>query len=240
MLDQRVFQALFVLLISCMTTSAQSSSKNGTTYNTTITWYGTNDGNGSPNCNSNTNACGFYTFVGCAPLNSMCSHCLVLTSRQPGFAAAVSQNLYGAGAGQGSGPACGTCYRLTIESDQNGNRVPNAGSSIVVMVDNLCPATEDNPLCSQPDLQTPNQFGGIVNFNLCNDDGAHAALLTPAGTGLARGFATAVSCADWNGTKKTDCGSACNGEEGIDGVAGKSAVFYAWSILVPMVLMLRF
>lgn len=162
----------------------------------------------------------------------------MLTSPKPGFAAAVSQNLYGVGPGQGAGPACGTCYRLTIETDQGGSPVPNAGSSIVVMVNNLCPATDDNPLCAQPDLQTPNQYGGVVDFNLCNDDGAHAALLTPAGTELARGTATEVSCADWNGTKKTDCGSACNGEDGIDGAAGKGVVIYIWGLLLPFITIL--
>lgn len=153
---------------------------------------------------------------------------------KPGFAAAVSQNLYGASAGQGAGPACGTCYRLTIETDQAGKSVPNAGSSIVVMVNNLCPATADNPLCQQPDLQTPNQYGGVVDFNLCNDDGANAALLTPAGVGLALGSAVEVSCTEWNGTKKTDCGSACNGKDGIDGAAGRVVSVDMWKLLLSL------
>lgn len=55
-------RAACVLLLSAFTL-AQNSTVNGTTYNTTITWYGTNDQNGSPNCNSNTVACGFYTYV---------------------------------------------------------------------------------------------------------------------------------------------------------------------------------
>lgn len=215
---------------------AQRSSVNSTIYNTTITWYGTNDANGSPNCNSNTDACGFYTYV-TSPVQHHPAN-LGLISSQPGFAAAVSQNLYGAGPGQGPGPACGTCYRLTVETDQGGSPVPNAGSSIVIMVNNLCPATGDNPLCAQPDLQTPNQYGGVVDFNLCNDDGAHAALLGPAGTGLAKGTATEVSCAEWNGTKKTDCGSACNGKDGIDGAAGKGITIYAWALLLPLIMTL--
>ncbi|KAI3391659.1 hypothetical protein diail_6997 [Diaporthe ilicicola] len=160
--------SFFVALLIAALAAAQAS--NTTTYNVTISWYGTNDPKGSPNCNSNTVACGFYTY--------------------PGYAAAVSQNLFGAGPGEGKGPACGTCYRLTIETDaQSGNAVPNAGSSIVVKVNNLCPADGDDPICAQPDLQTPNQYGGVVDFNLCNDDGAHAALLAPANTGLAGGTA---------------------------------------------------
>lgn len=133
----------------------------------------------------------------------------------------MSQNLFGVAANQGSGPACGTCYRVTIQTDQSGNAVANAGSSIVVMVNNLCPATTDNPLCAQSSLNSTNSLGDAVTFNLCNDDGAHEALLTPAGTGLARGTAVEVSCdGNWEGEKKTDCGSLCG--QGLGG-AGKGA-----------------
>lgn len=54
---------VFVLVWCLHLASAQTSNSSSTTYNTTITWYGTNDKNGSPNCNSNTVACGFYTYV---------------------------------------------------------------------------------------------------------------------------------------------------------------------------------
>ncbi|KAJ4408038.1 hypothetical protein N0V82_009777 [Gnomoniopsis sp. IMI 355080] len=194
---------------------AVAQNTTGTTYNTTISWYGTNDARGSPNCNSNKAACGFYTY--------------------PGFSAAVSQNLFGAAAGAGAGPACGTCYKLTVQTDAaSGAAVPNAGSSIVVMVNNLCPATDDNPLCAQSDLQSVNQFGATVDFNLCNDDGAHAALLTPAGTGLALGTAVAVSCSDWEGEKKEDCGSDCGGEGGLGGAGRK--VSSLWTALMPLIM----
>ena len=91
------------------------------TYKASFTEYGSGDQNGSPNCNTDTTACGFYT--------------------SPGYSVAVSQNLYGAGPGQGAGPACDTCYKLTIETDSSGNSVSNAGNSIVVKVTNLCPGT---------------------------------------------------------------------------------------------------
>jgi hypothetical protein len=70
------------------------------TYKASFTEYGSGDQNGSGNCNTDTTACGFYT--------------------DPGYSAAASQNLYGAGPGEGAGPACGTCYRLTIETDSSG------------------------------------------------------------------------------------------------------------------------
>lgn len=153
----------------------------------------------------------------------------------------MSQNLFGAGPGQGKGPACGTCYRLTVETDAtNGNAVPNAGSSIVVKVNNLCPAGGDDPICAQPDLQTPNSYGGVVDFNLCNDDGAHAALLAPAGVGLARGTAVMVGCGEWNGTEKTDCGSLC-GQDGKDGNGlggGVKGEVGWWGLLLPLGIML--
>lgn len=56
----------------------------GTTYKSTFTFYGAGDSFGSPNCNTNTAACGFYTY--------------------PGFSAAASQNLYGVGPGAVSNP----------------------------------------------------------------------------------------------------------------------------------------
>lgn len=109
------------------------------------------------------------------------------------------------------------------------------------MVNNLCPATGDNPLCAQPDLQSVNQYGATVDFNLCNDDGAHAALLTPAGTGLALGTAVAVSCsAEWEGTKKEDCGSDCgggNGEGGLGGAGGRAGAS-VWGVLLSFLVML--
>ena len=95
------------------------------TYTASFTEYGSGDENGSGNCNVATTACGFYT--------------------DPGFSAAVSQNLFGVGSGAGAGPACGTCYQLTINTDTTGQPVANAGKSIVVKVTNLCPSKCSNP-----------------------------------------------------------------------------------------------
>ncbi|ETI26614.1 hypothetical protein G647_10375 [Cladophialophora carrionii CBS 160.54] len=154
------------------------SSGGGLTYKASFTHYGAGDSFGSPNCNTNTAACFFYT--------------------QPGFSAAVSQNLYGAGPGQGQGPACGTCWKLVGQTDSSGNKLSNAGTSIVVMINNLCPAN-GNPLCSQNGLSGTNQYGANVNFDLCSDSGASAAFFGNSGVGLAVGTATQVDCSQWNG-----------------------------------------
>ncbi|KAF2231619.1 glycoside hydrolase family 45 protein [Viridothelium virens] len=143
------------------------------TYKASFTEYGSGDQNGSPNCNTNTVACGFFS------ANT--------------FQAAVSQNLFGVGPGAGAGPACGTCYKLTAQTDSSGNKLSNAGNSVTVQVNNLCPA-DSNPLCSQSGLSGTNQYGANVNFDLCKDDGAANALFGSSGVGLAVGTAEEVSC----------------------------------------------
>lgn len=113
--------------------------------------------------------------------------------------AAVSQNLFGVGDQQGPGPACGTCYQLVPETDSTGNQLRGA-SSILVKVNNLCPA-DSNVLCAQNGLTGTNQYGANVNFDLCKDDGAAAALFGSSGVGLAVGTAVQVSCSLWTGTR---------------------------------------
>lgn len=145
----------------------------GVSYLSSFTKYGAGDTFGSGNCQTATAACGFYT--------------------SPGFSAAVSQNLYGAKAGQGAGPACGTCWNLTLISNSQGVKTSNTGNSIVVKVNNLCPV-EGNPLCSQPTLGSMNSLGANVNFDTCIDSGASDALFGDSGTGLGTGFAQEVDC----------------------------------------------
>ncbi|KIW61131.1 hypothetical protein PV05_01289 [Exophiala xenobiotica] len=159
--------------------STSPASSGGVTYKASMTHYGSGDTFGSPNCNTNTAACGFYTY--------------------PGFSAAVSQNVFGVGPGAGAGPACGTCWKLVGETDSSGNKLSNAGTSIVVMVNNLCPAS-GNPLCAQNGLSGTNQYGANVNFDLCSDSGAQAAFFGNSGVGLALGSATQVDCSQWSGT----------------------------------------
>lgn len=93
--------------------------------------YGLNDGNGSPNCNAATVSCGFYN--------------------TPGYNAAVSQNLFGAASGRTA--ICGTCWQLYPVSNPNAANptTPVAGmNSIVVMVNNLCPAQGNERDVSRP------------------------------------------------------------------------------------------
>lgn len=67
------------------------------------------------------------------------------------------------------------------------------------MINNLCPA-DGNPLCSQNGLGGQNQYGANVNFDLCRDSGAAAALFGSSGVGLAVGTAQQVDCSQWSGT----------------------------------------
>jgi len=159
------------LLLAAASTFGLSSA--ATTYKASFTQYGSGDTFGSGNCNTASTACGFYT--------------------SPGYSAAVSQNEFGVGPGQGAGPACGTCWKLTAETDSSGNKLSNAGNSIVVQVTNLCPAS-GNPLCSQNGLGGTNQYGANLNFDLCINSGANKALFGNSGVGLAVGNAVQVSC----------------------------------------------
>ncbi|KAG9948382.1 hypothetical protein KCU85_g5025, partial [Aureobasidium melanogenum] len=156
-----------------------SGGSSGTTYKASFTQYGSGDSFGSGNCNTDTTACGFYT--------------------SPGYSAALSQNAFGVGPGAGAGPACGTCWKLTAQTDSSGNKLSNAGNSIVVQVTNLCPA-QGNPLCSQNGLTGTNQYGANLNFDLCLNSGANTALFGNSGVGLAVGTAVQVSCSQWTGT----------------------------------------
>lgn len=165
------------LLLSVATLSTVVSA--ATSYTASFTQYGSTDTWGSGNCNVATTACGFYT--------------------NPGYSAAVSQNEFGVGPGAGAGPGCGTCWKLTAQTDSSGNTLSNAGASIVVQVTNLCPA-DGNPLCAQNGLSGTNEYGANLNFDLCIDSGASEALFGNSGVGLAVGNAEKVDCSQWSGT----------------------------------------
>ncbi|TKA31948.1 hypothetical protein B0A50_01193 [Salinomyces thailandicus] len=163
------------LLLTPLAFALKASAQN---YSASFTQYGSGDQNGSGNCNVDTTACGYYT-----------------TS---GYSAAVSQNVFGVGPGDGAGPACGGCWELTIQTDSSGNALSNAGNSIVVKVTNLCPA-DGNPLCAQSSTSDTNQYGANVNFDTCMDSGASNALFGNSGTALGLGTAVKVNCGEWEG-----------------------------------------
>jgi len=158
--------------------SGSTAAAGGTVYKASFTQYGSTDTWGSGTCNTKTAACGFYS--------------------NPGYNAAVSENFFGVGPGAGAGPGCGTCWALTPSTDSSGKKLSGAGS-IVIKVNNLCPAS-GNPLCSQSGKTGTNQYGANVNFDLCIDDGANKALFGSSGVGLAVGTATQVDCSQWKGT----------------------------------------
>lgn len=106
--------------------------------------YGSGDDNGSGNCNVGTVSCGWYTF--------------------PGYFAAVSQNLFGAASGHGS--ACGSCWQLDPVSNPNAadtTAVVAGMKSIVVRVNNLCPADGNEKDVSDPLLSLKKRRTSIIN-----------------------------------------------------------------------------
>ncbi|KAK8157165.1 hypothetical protein IWX90DRAFT_441834 [Phyllosticta citrichinensis] len=144
----------------------------------TMTVYGSKDQNGSGNCVKK-QACGTFA--------------------SSGFSAAASQNVYGVGAGQGTGPACGTCWNVTAEQDSSKNPLPGGPKTITVVIDNLCPPG-GNPICAMPDLKSTNQYGANANFDLCSDSGAQEAMFgSGSSIGLGIGFAERVDCFHWQG-----------------------------------------
>jgi hypothetical protein len=187
--------------VSTSKAAGGGGSGSGTTYKASFTQYGSGDTFGSGNCNTDTTACGFYTNVrpSSSPIPKPQTTPLTLPQQQPGYSAALSQNAFGVGPGAGAGPGCGTCWKLTANTDSSGNKLSNAGNSIVVQVTNLCPAS-GNPLCSQNGLGGTNQYGANLNFDLCLNSGANTALFGNSGVGLAVGTAVQVSCSEWSGT----------------------------------------
>ena len=147
--------------------STQNNPAAGSSLGTTLggimqasfTYYGSGDTFGSGPCTTSSNACG---------------------SAAGGYTAAMSQNFFGAGPGQGAGPMCGTCWQLELN-----------GKTMVVTIDNLCPI-EGNTICGMGSQSATNSMGANIHFDLCLDSGANS-LLAGAGTGA--GTAVQVPCA---------------------------------------------
>ncbi|KAI9654036.1 MAG: hypothetical protein M1831_005553 [Alyxoria varia] len=100
-----------------------------------------------------------------------------------GYTAALSQAQFG---DSYKGPACGTCYELTINDNLYGE---HPDRTITVTVDNECPAEGNSQWC-----QVPNEHGAAIHFDLCDESGAADALLGPGG-GTGKGVARKVDCA---------------------------------------------
>lgn len=69
----------------------------------------------------------------------------------------------------------------------------------VAVYANATSSASGNPLCSQSGLSGTNQYGANLNFDLCIDSGASAALFGSSGVGLAVGSAVQVDCSQWSG-----------------------------------------
>ncbi|KAK3329914.1 hypothetical protein B0H66DRAFT_597470 [Apodospora peruviana] len=91
----------------------------GKSYTATFEYYGSGDFGDSPNCNTTNNACEL--------------------GGGTGYTAGVSEALFGAAPGAGLGQACGTCWRLDPDPSTTAAKGANL-TSIVVLVNNLCPA----------------------------------------------------------------------------------------------------
>lgn len=140
---------------------------------------------GSSSSSSSNNAVGSTaSFTQYSPCNDASKTSCAWYSSS-GYNAAISQAVYGGGPGSGPSGACGVCWRLTPEY---------AGASpIVVKVNNLCPNDPQNPLCAQPEDVD-------INFDLCQDSGAAAALFGSSGTQQVNGTAAIVHCSEeWTG-----------------------------------------
>jgi hypothetical protein len=77
-----------------------------------------------------------------------------------------------------------------------------------------------NPLCSQKDLTSKNQYDATIDVNVCSDSGAKDAVFGHSNTGLAIGTAEEVDCRAWNGTKLATESGASSAIATASGVIG--------------------
>ncbi|KAI9149161.1 hypothetical protein HJFPF1_11209 [Paramyrothecium foliicola] len=158
---------------STIAVPSEDEVKIGSNFTASFTFYGSGDGGDGTSCKNFGNACGIFP--------------------ESGYAAGVSQNLYG------DGITCGTCWRLYGKVD-GGQKALNR--TIVVKVNEMCPA-EGYPICGQKDLRSVNQFKAQVNFNLCVDTGAADGLFGfNTGVDFATGTVERVDCKEWKGVAK--------------------------------------
>ncbi|KAI0319979.1 endoglucanase V-like protein [Amylostereum chailletii] len=116
-----------------------------------------------------------------------------------GFTAAISQLTFGSAPGLGPGDACGRCFSVTATADPFSPAYTGPFSTVVVKVNDLCPATDNEEWCGQTTSSPTNQHGAPVHFDLCQDTGAAAAFF-PSGHGALTGTYAEVSCSQWSGS----------------------------------------
>lgn len=163
------------------TTGSDSSSDPSSGSSTTDNAASNSDSSSSSSTNNNAigSTASFTQYGPCN--NASLTSCAWYSST--GYNAAISQAVYGGYPGSGPSAACGVCWKLTPDN-------PSA-NEIVVKVNNLCPDV-GNPLCAQPaDVN--------INFDLCEDSGAAAALFGSTHTQQVNGTAVKVGCWEWNG-----------------------------------------
>ncbi|KAH9827896.1 putative endoglucanase v-like protein [Teratosphaeria destructans] len=207
-----------VLALAALASAGRQSSPHGS-YAATFTVYGVGDANGSGDCNK-AGACGTkfapesYSAAvsqslfgvgpnqGAGPACGKCYRITIGTRRQTPSQSVMSV--------QADSSAC-------VENDAtSGKRLPNAGNSLVIKVKDLCPrkshishpahsiipdmaSAGGNGVCGQRTLSDKNQYGAMVNFDLCKNSGAADAFFGNTGIGLATGHAEEVDCSAWRG-----------------------------------------
>jgi len=137
--------------------------------------------------------------------------------RVSGYSAAVNELAFGAN--EAAGGACGRCFRITPNYDPyTPSYAGPFGNSIVVKVNDLCPASNNNQWCGQRVSKPLNSYGVPMHFDLCTDSGAPTAFF-PGERRAMLGTFEEVSCREWPGT---------DGQKLWDGscLAGESAGFW--------------
>ncbi|MCJ1318466.1 hypothetical protein MMC15_003794 [Xylographa vitiligo] len=179
------------------------------TYKASFTKYGQGDQNGSPNCNTATAACGFYTYPG---YNAAVSQVQPIWRWSRRWRRPRLRQLLAAEPPDGQLRA--RAQRRQVDRGESEQPLSRAGQPAVRAERDV----GDEPIRYIPfhgktgcagsrrmfvsdTWLTGRHLGANVNFDTCIDDGASAALFGTSGVGLAVGTATKVSCSEWSGSK---------------------------------------
>ncbi|KAI0286102.1 RlpA-like double-psi beta-barrel-protein domain-containing protein-containing protein [Russula aff. rugulosa BPL654] len=114
-----------------------------------------------------------------------------------GFSAAT--NTLAFGAYRASGDACGRCFKLTSNHDPYTPSFAGPFKTIVVRVNDLCPADSNGEWCGQRVSHPVNQFNMSMHFDLCQDSGAAGAFFTGGREAMTGTFEEVVCENNWAG-----------------------------------------